>query len=174
MSGGPQDSRSEDPRDVDLEFARLLESEGVLLPPGQAPREPAARGEDRHHPHSPDSPSEPPSEEDRAKARAAHPSRGRGPMPPRELEDEEDIDALAPDAWMGDFVPPDPDLPEPTPRALWSWTALIGGLAALLVVAVVPALPPWIGGLGGLVALGGVIALLLRAPTHREGDGVQV
>ena len=33
---------SPDPRDVDAEFARMLEGEGLELRPGEAPREPAA------------------------------------------------------------------------------------------------------------------------------------
>lgn len=161
-------------RDVDEEFARLLEAQGVRLPTVQAPREPAAREQAERGPRSPESPVDPPSEEQRALSRAAHPSLGRRARAPRELE-ESDVDDLEDrDAWMGDFEPPDPDLPEPTPRALWSWTALIAGVIILLVVAVVPALPTWLGGLGGLAALGGIVALLLRAPRHREDDGVEV
>lgn len=162
-----------EPRDVDLEFARLLEAEGVMLPPGEAPREPAASATKHQGVHSPQSPAEPSSEDERAQARAAHPSGGRWTGRP-DSTDNHLQDTLAPDAWMGDFTPPDPDLPQPSSQALWSWTALIAGIAALLVVAVVPALPTWIGGIGGLVALGGIIALLLGAPKHRDGDGIEV
>lgn len=162
-----------DPRDVDAEFARLLEAEGVVLPPGQAPLEPPARDdEDRHGLQSPDSPSEPPTQEQRDRARAVHPSLGRPVDLPPALEDDDDL--YDRDAWMGDFVPPDPDLPQPSSRALWSWTALIGGVLALLVVAVSPSLPTWMGGIGGIAALGGIVSLLMRAPRHREDDGVEV
>lgn len=177
---GPRDdeprdgeSRDDETRDVDLEFARLLEAQGVLLPPGQAPREPAALDDSLRRSPSADSPHEPPTEEQRAQARAAHPSRGRRSAVPRELEAGPEDD-LAPDAWMGDFVPPDPDLPQPSSRSLWSWTALIVGVLVMVVVAVIAALPTWVGALGALAALGGVISLLMHAPTHRDGDGVEV
>lgn len=169
-NGIPRDG---DARDMDEEFARLLEGEGVVLPPGRAPSEPAARDDQqRHELHSPGSPAEPPTEEQRARARAAHPSLGRPAASPPELEDDDDL--YDRDAWMGDFVPPDPDLPEPSPRALWSWTALIGGVLMLLLVAVAPSLPTWIGGIGGIAALGGIVSLLMRAPRQRDDDGVEV
>ncbi|PZP16789.1 MAG: hypothetical protein DI611_05035 [Brachybacterium faecium] len=169
-NGAPREG---DPRDVDEEFARLLEAEGVVLPPGQAPSEPAAtdKGE-RHRLGSPDSPGELPTEEQRARARAVHPALGRPAKSPAELDDDDDL--YDRDAWMGDFVPPDPDLPEPSSRALWSWTALVGGVLMLLVVAVSPSLPTWVGGIGGIAALGGIVSLLMRAPRHREDDGVEV
>ncbi len=172
MTPGSGAPRGGDPRDVDDEFARLLEAEGVVLPPGQAPSEPAAADEgERHRLRSPDCPDEPPTEEQRARARAVHPARGRPMKSPRELGEDDVYDR---DAWMGDFVPPDPDLPEPSSRALWSWTALVGGVLMLLVVAVSPSLPTWVGGIGGIAALGGIVSLLMRAPRHREDDGVEV
>lgn len=184
----PHDRRH-DPRDVDAEFTRMLAGEGMQVPPGEAPREPAAAqhprdGEDpldgdvddEQWTVSADSPPEPPSAQDRARSRAAHPSAGgvmgasgiRGAAGPRELDDDEVI--------YGDFEAPDPDLPEPTSAALWSWTALIAGVLLLLAVAVTPALPQWLGWFGAAAALGGVVSLLLRAPRSRDedDDGAQV
>ncbi|WP_114856335.1 hypothetical protein [Brachybacterium sp. YJGR34] len=167
-----------DPRDVDAEFARMLELEGLELHPGEAPHEPAA-GE---HPRpsdedpdgfveGPDSPSEPPSAESRARSRAAHPSAGghdptaglRGAVGPRELDDDEVI--------YGDFEPPDPDLPQPTSALLWSWTALLGGFVLILVVAISTALPTALGWVGAVAALGGIVSLLWRAPRERRDEG---
>lgn len=190
----PERGQTPDPRDVDAEFARMLEGEGLVLRPGEAPREPAAP----EHPHqgagaedghdgdgdddslwsfSADSPPEPPSPESIARARAAHPAAGRpdptaglrGAVGPRELDDDEVI--------YGDFEPPDPDLPAPSEGTLWSWTALLGGFLMMLVVTVTPSLPGILGWLGGLAALGGVISLLLRAPREPRdggGDGAEV
>lgn len=200
-----------DPRDVDAEFKRMLEGEGMVLRPGRAPEEPAAgdvppaRREPGEHADrspgsgpsvpsadddlwrsSPDSPPEPPSAESRARARAAHPSAGGRPAlgtgapgfgaasgsdrRPRsghpELDGDEDDDAPLP----GDFVAPDPDLPESSSGTLWGWTALLGGLVLLLVVAVSSSLPVWLGWLGGAAALGGLISLLLKVPADREDD----
>ena len=142
---------SPDPRDVDAEFARMLEGEGLELRPGEAPREPAAperpRPSDGSSPaaegdslwsFSADSPPEPPSPESIARSRAAHPSAG-GPVPPasprgqagpRELDDDEVL--------YGDFEQPDPDLPTPSDAAMWAWTALLGGFVLMLVVALTP------------------------------------
>ncbi|AXK44963.1 hypothetical protein [Brachybacterium saurashtrense] len=170
MSG--ERPHSPDPRDVDAEFARMLEGEGVSLQPGEAPREPAAP--EPMDPWAEDSPEEepgPPSAESIARARAAHPSAGApssagargGADAPRELDDDEVL--------YGDFEQPDPDLPTPSDAAIWAWTALLGGFALLLVVAVTPALPGPLGWLGGLSALGGLVALLLRAPRGRRDDG---
>jgi hypothetical protein len=182
----PDRGHAQDPRDVDAEFARMLEGEGLALRPGEAPREPAApehRGppspperpdaaeEDSLWSFSADSPPEPPGPESVARSRAAHPSAGnpdptaglRGAAGPRELDDDEVL--------YGDFEEPDPDLPAPSEGALWSWTALLGGFVLMLVVAVTPALPGFLGVLGGVAALGGVIALLLRAPRERRDDG---
>lgn len=177
---------SPDPRDVDAEFARMLEGEGLRLRPGDAPQEPAAPL--RPSPHSPessssspedslwsfsaDSPAEPPSADSVARARAAHPSTGgRGPRDadmPRELDDDEVI--------YGDFEQPDPDLPTPSDAAMWGWTALIGGFVLMLIVAVTPSLPGVLGWLGGLATLGGLVSLLLRAPRQRHDgdDGAEV
>lgn len=183
MSTDP--GQSPEPRDVDAEFARMLEGEGLPLRPGRAPREPAAPersapqrdadggGEDGETlwSVSADSPSEPPSAESVARARAAHPAAGgrgtprgsRGGDVPRELDDDEVV--------YGDFEEPDPDLPTPSDAAMWSWTALIGGFVLMLVVAVVPSLPGPLGWLGALATLGGLIALLLRAPRGRRDEG---
>ena len=168
---------SPEPRDVDAEFARMLEGEGMRLRPGQAPQEPAAP--ERRDPEpsddedgspwsfSADSPPEPPSAESIARARAAHPSAGApasGPRdaPPRELDDDEVL--------YGDFEEPDPDLPTPSDAAMWSWTALIGGFVLMLIVAVTPALPGPLGWLAGLATVGGLVSLLLRAPRERRDD----
>ncbi|MGP9682146.1 MULTISPECIES: hypothetical protein [unclassified Brachybacterium] len=174
----PERGSAHDPRDVDAEFARMLESEGMVLRPGEAPHEPAARtpdptddaaGDDLWS-YSAESPPEPPSAESRARARAAHPS-ARPPEPvagprdaprPRELDDDEVL--------YGDFEPPDPDFPQPTSASLWSWTALIGGFLLLVIVPMFSVLPGILGWLGGLAALGGVISLLLRVPRSRHGD----
>lgn len=164
--------RGHDDRDVDAEFARMLEGEGLVLGPGEAPREPAAAEppeDEGPWPEDDDAPG-PPSPEAIARSRAAHPSAARppgpgregrdGPRPPRELDDE--------DVLYGEFEPPDPDLPTPSDRAMWSWTALLGGFALLLAGALTPAMPAVLGWLGGLAAVGGLVALLLRAP---RGDG---
>src|SRR5699024_8455411 len=112
----PERGSAPDPRDVDAEFARMLECEGLVLRPGEAPREPAApehvsadEEDDSLWTFSADSPSEPPSPESVARSRAAHPSAGRGDPTaglrgaagPRELDDEEVL--------YGDFEPPDPE-----------------------------------------------------------------
>ena len=176
--------QSPEPRDVDAEFARMLEGEGLQLRPGQAPREPAApdhpqtrdggdtagSADDPLWSFSADSPPEPPSPESVARSRAAHPSapgpgRTAGPRDadvPREFDDDEII--------YGDFEEPDPDLPTPSSAALWSWTALLGGFTLMLIVAVSPALPSILGWFGGLATLGGVISLLLRAPREHPED----
>lgn len=182
----PEPGQAPDPRDVDAEFARMLEGEGLELRPGAAPREPAApfhpstdsagdrsteEDEDSLWSFSADSPPEPPSPESIARSRAAHPSAGRpdptaglrGAAGPRELDDDEVI--------YGDFEPPDPELPTPTEPVLWSWTALLGGFVLMLVVTVTPSLPGFLGWLGGLAALGGMISLLLRTPRERRDDG---
>ncbi|WP_193106410.1 hypothetical protein [Brachybacterium sp. FME24] len=176
---------AQDPRDVDAEFARMLEDEGMVLRPGEAPREPAAQdpvdpwdsdapgtgvADDDLWSYSADSPPEAPSAESRARARAAHPSAGardgidglRGAAGPRELDDDEVI--------YGDFEPPDPDLPQPSSGALWSWTALIGGFLLMLVATVTPTVPSILGAVGGLAAVGGVVSLLIRVPRSRDGD----
>ena len=179
-------------RDVDAEFARMLEREGLRLRPGEAPKEPAAPerptpggddpagGADQESlwSFSADSPPEPPSADSVARSRAAHPAAGgrgaagrapgtaggaSGTDVPRELDDDEVI--------YGDFEEPDPDLPTPSDAAMWSWTALVGGFVLMLVVAAVPSLPGPLGWLGGLATLGGLIALLLRAPRERRDDG---
>lgn len=167
--------RGHDDRDVDAEFARMLEGEGLVLGPGEAPREPAApeppEDEELWGGDEDEAPG-PPSPESIARSRAAHPSAarpprpgredGRGPRLPRELDDE--------DVLYGDFEPPDPDLPTPSDRTMWSWTALLGGFALLLVGALTPSLPSVLGWLGGLAAVGGLVALLLRAPRGDEDE----
>lgn len=181
----------DDPRDVDAEFARMLEGEGMRLRPGEAPREPAAtehgsaRTGSRQPPlrsFSADSPPEPPTEQSRARARAAHPSAGgigprgtdgiRAAPTPRGVDDDLDDDAVI----YGDFEPPDPDLPQPSEGALWSWTALVGGFALLMLATFSSSVPGLVGWLGGAAAVGGVIALLLRVPREGrdDGDGAQV
>ncbi|MGO1228167.1 hypothetical protein ACT3SQ_13430 [Brachybacterium sp. AOP42-C2-15] len=187
----PDSGKARDPRDVDAEFARMLEGEGLVLRPGDAPREPAAAAhrdtEDETPPDpqegdslwsfSADSPAEPPSPESIARSRAQHPAAGlgdptaglRGAAGPRELDDDEVI--------YGDFEPPDPDLPTPSEAALWSWTAMLGGFVLMLVTTVTPSLPSFLGWIGGLAALGGLVSLLLRAPReHRDDphDGAEV
>ena len=180
----PERGSAPDPRDVDAEFARMLECEGLVLRPGEAPREPAApehvsadEEDDSLWSFSADSPSEPPSPESVARSRAAHPSAGRedptaglrGAAGPRELNDEEVL--------YGDFEPPDPDLPRASEGTLWSWTALLGGIVLMLVVVVTPTMPGFLGWIGGLAAIGGTISLLLRTrrgPRDEDDDGAQV
>lgn len=164
-----EDGRSPEPRDVDAEFARMLRDEGLALGPGRAPREPAAP-EDEHGPgrfaaeeDEDGPPTEEALQESRRRAREAHPSRGPRDAPPRELDDDEVL--------YGDFEQPDPDLPTPSDAAMWAWTALLGGFVLMLVVALTPTLPGVLGWLGGLAALGGMVALLLRAPRRRRDDG---
>lgn len=163
-----------EPRDVDAEFARMLEGEGLTLRPGEAPREPAAPAGPEPadpEPAGTDSPAEPPSPESIARSRAAHPSAGArgpsdgdpaGPAMPRELDDDEVL--------YGDFEEPDPDLPTPSDGAMWSWTALLGGFVLMVVVAVIPSLPGPLGWLGGLAAIGGLVALLMHTPREHRGD----
>lgn len=198
MSTSPDDRRDpQDPRDTDAEFARMLEQEGLELGPGQAPREPAATEHpplpgpaDRHDwtadgsddlwSFSADSPPEPPSPESRARSRAAHPAAGGGRAQRNGSEpsdrsgahdDLDDSDYMTDDEVIyGDFEPPDPDLPEPSSGALWSWTALIVGFLVMLAVTATPSLPGLLGWLGGAAAVGGVVALLLRVPRTREDD----
>ncbi|HJB11628.1 MAG TPA: hypothetical protein H9786_14110 [Candidatus Brachybacterium merdavium] len=190
MNTSPDDRERPGPRDMDAEFARMLEQEGLELGPGQPPREPPAGD----HPPStrppdgsagpddelwglgPDSPADPAGTESRARSRAAHPAAGgpgRDPQPPAELDED---DFLSDDEVIyGDFEPPDPDLPEPSGGALWSWTALIGGFLLMVTATVTPSLPGFLGWLGGAAAIGGVVALLLRVPrTPRDDDGAQV
>ena len=191
----PERSSAHDPRDVDAEFARMLEGEGMVLRPGEAPHEPAARAPDTPRSgmapgptgddaaddstdddaddalwsYSADSPPEPPSAESRALARAAHPAAG-APGPgsgPRDAPRPRELDD---DVIYGDFEPPDPDFPQPSSATLWSWTALVGGFLLLVIVPMTPALPGILGWLGGLAALGGVISLLLRVPRSHSGD----
>lgn len=152
---------SPDPRDVDAEFARMLEGEGLELRPGDAPREPAAQ--DPPDLPEDDGPELPP-EQSRARSRAAHPSAGEPPSQERELYTDDEV-------LYGDFEQPDPDLPTPSDAAMWAWTALLGGFVLMLVVALTPTLPGVLGWLGGLAALGGMVALLLRAPRRRRDDG---
>lgn len=155
------------PRDVDAEFARMLEGEGLELRPGDAPREPAAQ--DPPDLPEDDGPELPP-EQSRARSRAAHPSAGEPPSQERELYTDDEV-------LYGDFEQPDPDLPEASAHTLWSWTALIGGFALILAVTISSTLPMFLGALGGIAALGGLIGLLLRVPTSRDedrGDGAEV
>lgn len=175
--------QSPEPRDVDAEFARMLEGEGLQLRPGQAPREPAApehsapredegsdgAGEDSPFSFSADSPPEPPSAESVARSRAAHPAAG-GLRPPAGPRDEEPRELDDDEVIYGDFEQPDPDLPTPSDAAMWSWTALLGGFVLMLIVAVTPALPGLLGWLGGLATLGGLVSLLLRAPREHHDD----
>ena len=173
----PAGVRAPDPRDVDSECARMREGAGLVLRPGEAPREPAApehvsadEEDDSLWSFSADSPSEPPSPESVARSRAAHPSAGRedptaglrGAAGPRELDDEEVL--------YGDFEPPDPDLPRASEGTLWSWTALLGGIVLMLVVVVTPTMPGFLGSIGGLAALGGAISLGLRAPRQPRDE----
>lgn len=197
MSTTPDDGRDRpDPRDTDAEFARMLELEGLELGPGQPPREPAAgdhppapsRDEgpfdpgDQRWSISADSPHEPPDPAaSRARSRAAHPSAGgtgQDAVRPEEPDDDgpDEDDYLTDDEVIyGDFEPPDPDLPEPSGGALWSWTALIGGFLLMVTAAAMPTLPGFLGWVGAAATIGGLVALLLRVPrTRRDDDGAQL
>lgn len=204
MSTSPDDRRDpKDPRDTDAEFARMLEQEGLELGPGQAPREPAAtehprlprpadrpdsaaEGSDDLWSFGADSPHDPPSPESWARSRAAHPAAGGDPARRTgsqasdrsrghdDLDDQGDF-VTDDEVIYGDFEPPDPDLPEPSSGALWSWTALIGGFLLMLAVTATPTLPGFLGWLGGAAAVGAVVALLLRVPrTRADDDGAEV
>lgn len=178
MTTLPGDSHGDphNERDVDAEFARLLKSSGLNLAPGKAPQElsdelrgssPALPGSDLG---SADSPVEA-SDEDRARARAAHPSAG---MPGKQTvwrASDRDPDLEDDEVIYGDFEAPDPTLEAASPGAMWSWTALIGGFALMVVVIVTPTLPPWLGLVAAAVSIGGLIALLLRVPRHGRDDG---
>jgi len=155
--------RSPDPRDVDAEFARMLREEGLALGPGQAPREPAAPEPEPAEDLDADGDEAATSAESRERAWAAHPSRGPRDGPPRELDDDEVL--------YGDFDPPDPDLPQPSSAALWSWTAMVGGFVLLLAVTLSSTLPALLGWAGGAAALGGMVSLLLRLPQRSRDDG---
>ena len=155
--------RSPDPRDVDAEFARMLREEGLALGPGEAPREPAAPEPSEDLGPDADGDDAPTSAESRERAWAAHPSRGPRDGPPRELDDDEVL--------YGDFDPPDPDLPQPSSAALWSWTAMVGGFVLLLSVTLSSALPALLGWVGGAASLGGMVSLLLRLPQRSRDEG---
>lgn len=159
-----------DDDEIAAEFARILNDEGLALRPGTAPHEPpalppaAASTAD-----SPPSPSPEEREAHRARARAAHPSSRR--LPPQSPPEDEEDDVL-----LGDFEPPDPDITPPSDGALWAWGALLGGVLMLLLTATTDLLPSWCGPLGGAIAVGGLVALLLRVPRGRDpfDDGAQV
>ncbi|MCG7308973.1 hypothetical protein [Brachybacterium sp. ACRRE] len=92
------------------------------------------------------------------------------PAAPEDPEDPED------EVLLGDFEPPDPDLPQASDYAVWSWTALIGGVLLALLAAVLDSIPTWAGALGGIAAVGGLVALIARVPPDRSDptDGAQV
>jgi hypothetical protein len=95
------------------------------------------------------------------------------PAPERpEGEDAPDDDEVL----LGDFEPPDPDLPPASDAMIWSWAALVGGVLIALLAAVLDAIPTWLGAVGGLASVGGLVSLLARIPTDRSGpsDGAQV
>ena len=67
-------------------------------------------------------------------------------------------------------MPPDPDLPQADPAALWAWVALLGGIALLMAVTFTTTLPLWLAWVGGAATLGGLVALLARVPRGRDED----
>lgn len=91
-----------------------------------------------------------------------------GPTDGAAVEDDEVL--------PGDFVPPDPDLPKASDSAVWSWTALLGGVLLALLAGVLDSIPTWAGALGGIAAVGGLVALIARVPADRSDptDGAQV
>lgn len=93
-----------------------------------------------------------------------------------EPEDPDDPEDPEDEVLLGDFEPPDPDLPPASDYAVWSWTALIGGILLALLAAVLDSIPTWAGALGGIAAVGGLVALIARVPPDRSDptDGAQV
>jgi hypothetical protein len=141
-------------RDIDAEFARLLEDEGLL--PGD--RAPGAAG---------GTPGEPP-----APASTGMPPADTPSQPP---EDDGRELLTGDEAVLGDFVPPDPDLPTASDATVWSWTVLVAGLV-VLVLAATDVVPGWLGAIGAATAVGGLVALLIRVPRSHDhpDDGAQV
>lgn len=135
-------------RDIDAEFTRLMAEEGLFQDPEPDP------GPD------PDD------------ATGTEPATAPDPEP--EIAEGQEL-LTDDDAVLGDFVPPDPDLPTATDAAVWSWTALIAGLVAL-VLAATSVVPGWLAAVGGAAAVGGLVALLARVPHSRDDgdDGAQV
>ncbi|WP_152353114.1 hypothetical protein [Brachybacterium subflavum] len=134
-------------RDFDEEFARILDAEGIAPEGSEAPKAPEAS--------DPSAPS------------SSQPGPGPGPAGADAAEDE---------VLLGDFEPPDPDLPQASDSAVWSWTALLGGVLLALLAAVLDSIPTWVGALGGIAAVGGLVALIARIPPDRSDptDGAQV
>ena len=178
MTTLPGDSHGDphNERDVDAEFARLLKSSGLNLAPGKAPQElpDELRGSSLDLPGSDlgsaDSPVEA-SDEERARARAAHPSSGFPGTPHVWRASDRDPDLDDDEVIYGDFEAPDPTWEAASAGALWSWTALIGGFVLMMVVIVSPTLPAWLGLVAAAASIGGLIALLLRVPRHERDDG---
>jgi hypothetical protein len=97
--------------------------------------------------------------------------------PESEPGPEPEPDAQEPDEREEeDFLPPDPDLPEVPDRLLWAWVALGGGLVLALAGASTSWVPGFVGVLGAIAALGGLIALFSHIPRHRDehDDGAEV
>ena len=168
---GPGHDPHRDDEEISAEFARILGQEGMALRPGTVPREPPALPPVNREASTPSAASPSPEEiaERRARARAAHPSFRRPPDAANDLTDDE--------ALSGDFVPPQPELTPPATGALYSWGALLGGIALMLLATFTDLVPTPLGLLGAVLSVGGIIALLLRVPRSRPDDtddGAQV
>jgi hypothetical protein len=139
-------------RDFDEEFARILDAEGIAPEGSQGPKAPKAP--DASDPPAPSS---------------SQPGPGSAPAGADDADAEDEV-------MLGDFEPPDPDLPQASDSAVWSWTALLGGVLLALLAAVLDSIPTWVGALGGIAAVGGLVALIARIPPDRSDptDGAQV
>lgn len=145
-------------RDYDAEFSRMLGDEGLATPSGRAPREPPAPGGDRRE-RNPDA-----RDHDACADRGdPHHLDDEEPRIPPELEDDEVL--------LGDFEPPDPDLPTPADSTVWSWAALIGGLVLVLLGSTTAIVPTWAGPIGAAIGIGGLVSLLWKVPRGPSDDG---
>lgn len=165
-----------DPREIDEEFARMLQGEGVRLEPLSAPRELAESERGLPRTFSADEPEDHTESEAsaRQRARAAHPSAGAGTVAHPWRGSDRDPEVDDEEILYGDFVAPDPDLPTPSNRSLWGWTGLICGLVVVIASAMSPVVTSGWAWLGAGIAIGSLISLLAQAPRRREGDGAEV
>lgn len=173
-------SRDRDDRDVDEEFARLLEGEGVRLDRCSAPHElpeseRRAAAIRRASADPADVADEGPSASARERARAAHPSAGAHPSRHVWRGGDRDPDLTDDEVIYGDFEAPDPDLAPASSKALWSWTGLLCGIAIMFAVVFIPVLSGMWAGIGAGIAIVSLVSLLSQAPRRpRGGDGAEV